>query len=128
MNNLLGNDTYVLEPLSRLPKIQWFSLQREDPGAVPFPGMIPLGDLLGDFSDTAYALSGLDLLVTVDTAVAHLAGAMGIPVLMLVSFIPDWRWMLEREDSPWYPSLRIYRQRQPKDWPDVIAKLAADLS
>lgn len=117
----------LLEPLAGLSGVQWFSLQRERSGELSWPGMVSLGDLLSNFSDTAYVLSGLDLLITVDTAVAHIAGAMGVPVLLLVSFIPDWRWMLQREDSPWYPNLRIYRQPRPQEWGQVITRLVRDL-
>ena len=62
-----------------------------------------------------------------DTSVAHLAGALGCPVWMLTPFAPDWRWMLDRKDTPWYPSMRLYRQHTPHDWDAVLAELAADL-
>ena len=81
-----------------------------------------------DFSDTAYALSGMDLVVTVDTALAHAAGALGIPTLLMVPFDPDWRWFLGRADSPWYPTLRIYRQPSPGDWDSVIRDILRDLT
>jgi ADP-heptose:LPS heptosyltransferase len=83
--------------------------------------------LLG-FANTAYALAGMDLLISVDTVLAHLAGAMGVPTLLLLPFIPDWRWMLGRADSPWYPSLRLYRQPAPGDWPAVIQAVVNDLT
>jgi hypothetical protein len=82
---------------------------------------------LGDWRDTADLISGLDLVIAVDTAVAHLAGALGRPVWLLQKFDADWRWLLDRTDSPWYPTLSIYRQPQPGDWPSVIAAVAADL-
>jgi ADP-heptose:LPS heptosyltransferase len=113
--------------LAALPQVAWHSFQREDCLEAPFSGIHPLGSLLSNFSDTAYALGAMDLVITVDTAVAHLAGAMGIPVLLLVTFIPDWRWMLERDDSPWYPTLRIYRQATPGDWEDVVRRVVTDL-
>ena len=84
--------------------------------------------MLSNFSDTAYALSGLDLVITVDTAIAHLAVALGIPTLLLVSSLPDWRWLMGREDSPWYPTLRIYRQSRAGDWASVLQQVARDLS
>jgi len=68
------------------------------------------GPELKDFCDTAALLGQLDLLVTVDTSVAHLAGALGRPVWLLLPRVPDWRWMLDRDDSPWYPSMRLFRQ------------------
>src|SRR5207249_4336721 len=81
-----------------------------------------------DFAETAAAMAHLDLVVTVDTAAAHLAGALGRPVWILLPFVPDWRWMLDRADSPWYPSARLFRQRRLGDWDDVIARMAAELS
>lgn len=116
-----------LVPLAALPQVAWHSFQREDGLEAPFSGIRSLGPLLSNFSDTACALSAMDLVITVDTAVAHLAGAMGIPVLLLVTFLPDWRWMLERDDSPWYPTMRIYRQATPGDWEGVIRRVVADL-
>jgi ADP-heptose:LPS heptosyltransferase len=92
------------------------------------PGIISLAPVLSNFSDTAYALSGMDLVITVDTALAHLAGALGVPTLLMVPFSPDWRWMLGREDSPWYPTMRIYRQPNPGDWETVIQQVVRDLS
>jgi ADP-heptose:LPS heptosyltransferase len=88
---------------------------------------LTLGDLLKGFPNTAYALSKMDLVITVDTVLAHLAGAMGIPTFLLLSFIPDWRWMLGREDSPWYPTVRLYRQFVPGDWGSVVLKVLSDL-
>ena len=83
--------------------------------------------LLNDFADTAEIISSLDLIITVDTAIAHLAGAMGKPVWILLPFNSDWRWMLGREDSPWYPSARLFRQEKLGDWGSVIDKVAVDL-
>lgn len=81
----------------------------------------------GDFLDTAAVIEQLDLVISVDTAVAHLAGALGKPVWMLNRFESEWRWMLEREDSPWYPTMRIFRQSRRGDWDDVIARVASAL-
>jgi hypothetical protein len=118
----------VLSPLAALPEIAWYSFQVDRQDEPPFPGIVSLEPLLSDFSDTAYALSSMDLVITVDTAVAHLAGAMGIPTFLLISSLPDWRWMMGRKDSPWYPTMRIYRQPTPGDWNGVIREVLADLT
>jgi len=81
-----------------------------------------------DFSDTAALIANLDLVITVDTAVAHLAGALGKPVWILNRFDSCWRWFREREDSPWYPSARLFRQPSPGEWKTVIEKVAEQLS
>jgi tetratricopeptide (TPR) repeat protein len=83
---------------------------------------------LTDFADTAALIAALDLVVSVDTSIAHLAGALGHPVWLLNRFDTDWRWLREREDSPWYPSLRIFRQEQPGDWDGVLARVRAALA
>ena len=88
---------------------------------------MPLSSLVSNFSDTAYALSHMDLVITVDTALAHLAGALGLPTFLMVPFSSEWRWQLHREDSPWYPTMRIYRQRMPGDWDSVVAQILTDL-
>jgi tetratricopeptide (TPR) repeat protein len=80
------------------------------------------------FADTAAVIENLDLVITSDTAVPHLAGALGRPVWTLLPFAPDWRWLLGREDSPWYPTMRLFRQKTPGDWPEVIARVAAALA
>jgi hypothetical protein len=118
----------VLQPLADLPGVVWHSFQPEPSGEPPFPGIIPFGPLLSSFSDTAYALLGMDLVITVDTAVAHLAGALGIPTFILVASLPDWRWLMGRDDSPWYPTMRIYRQQIHGDWRPVIQQVARDLT
>jgi hypothetical protein len=82
---------------------------------------------LTDFAETAAAISALDLVVSVDTAVAHLAGSLGKPVWLLAAHACDWRWMLDRKDSPWYPSLRIFRRRYQGDWSEVIDRVVAEL-
>jgi hypothetical protein len=80
-----------------------------------------------DFEDTAALIANLDLVITVDTSVAHLAGAMGKPVWVLITFMPDWRWLRTRTDSPWYPSVRLYRQQKDADWGEVVARVKDDL-
>lgn len=92
-----------------------------------WPELLPFGASLGDFSDTAALIEALDLVITVDTSVAHLAGALGRPVWILLPFCPDWRWMLDRADTPWYPTARLYRQNAPGAWQPVLARVRADL-
>jgi hypothetical protein len=90
----------------------------------------PIHDLapdLNDFADTAAVLGHLDLVISVDTAVAHLAGALARPVWLLTPFVPEWRWMLDRADSPWYPTMRLFRQAAPGDWAELMARVAAAL-
>ncbi|OGA37761.1 MAG: hypothetical protein A3G24_03605 [Betaproteobacteria bacterium RIFCSPLOWO2_12_FULL_62_13] len=84
-------------------------------------------DECNDLLDTAALIEQLDLVISVDTAVAHLAGALGKPVWMLNCFESEWRWMLNREDSPWYPTIKIFRQRKPGDWDEVVARVASAL-
>jgi ADP-heptose:LPS heptosyltransferase len=81
-----------------------------------------------DFSDTAALVANLDMVISIDTAVAHLAGALGKPVWTLLPFVPDWRWLLNRDDSPWYPTMRLFRQPSPGDWETVISRIQSDLS
>ena len=117
-----------LAPLFQVPGISFVSLQKDGP---PMPAEFPLIDpmpAVRDFADTAAIIANLDLVITVDTAVAHLAAAFGKPVWMLNRFDSCWRWFTGRRDSPWYPSMRIYRQPAPGDWESVIAELARDLS
>ncbi|MGA9946843.1 MAG: glycosyltransferase family 9 protein, partial [Xanthobacteraceae bacterium] len=91
------------------------------------PHLTSYAGLWSDFADAAAVIDGLDLVITVDTSVAHLAGAMGKPVFILLPFNSDWRWLLEREDSPWYPSARLFRQKQTEPWGDVILRVHAAL-
>jgi hypothetical protein len=116
-----------LAPLFQVPGPRFFSLQKDGP---PPPRHFPLTgfmDEMTDFADTAALIANLDLVISVDTAVAHLAGALGKPVWMLDRFDPCWRWLSGRRDSPWYPGLRLYRQPRPGDWETVIAEVASDL-
>ncbi|NVO16642.1 MAG: tetratricopeptide repeat protein [Rhodoplanes sp.] len=87
------------------------------------PDIVDLSDALGDFSDTAAAVAALDLVVTVDSAVAHLAGALARPTWLLTPHALDWRWLRDRADSPWYPTMRLIRQSRARDWSDVLARL-----
>jgi tetratricopeptide (TPR) repeat protein len=122
-----------LEPLSGIEGVQLFSLQKRPSPSPGMPGegrgegladLIDWTEELSDFADTAALIENLDLLITVDTAVAHLAGAMGKPVWVLLPFVPDWRWMLDRSDSPWYSTMRLFRQPSPGDWQTPIEQVA----
>ncbi len=96
-----------------------------------FAGRFPVvdaGPRLGDFYSTAALVCNLDLVITCDSAPAHLAGALGMPVWVALPFQPDWRWMLERTDSPWYPTLRLFRQEQPGDWHGVFRRIEQALA
>ncbi len=122
------------ENLAKIPNVRLISLQKND-------GVEQLADLppgmtvetLGDdfdagpdaFVDTAAAMECLDLVITSDTAVAHLAGALGRPAWVALKYVPDWRWLLDRRDSPWYPTMRLFRQPAPGDWPSVFAAILA---
>ena len=128
-----ANRSLALERLSPLFQSgdAWVSLQKEvresDQPALQASGLFDLTAELGDFADTAALISALDLVITVDTSVVHLAAALGKPVWLMVPFSPDFRWLLKREDSPWYPSLRLFRQQRLGDWEGVIARIGAAL-
>ncbi len=111
---------------------EWVCLQRDlRPGAAEAlrsAGIAFFGDALTDFAETAALIDRLDLVITVDTAVAHLAGAMGKPVWILLPLGPDWRWQMDRADSPLYASARLFRQTAPGDWSGVIAAVARELA
>lgn len=116
-----------LDALLAVPGPTWLSLQkgREAPAGSK---MVDLAPDLTDFAETAAALAHVDLVVTVDTSVAHLAGAIGVPTWILLPHAPDWRWLLAREDTPWYPSARLFRQRTPGDWTGVIDRVVAEVA
>jgi ADP-heptose:LPS heptosyltransferase len=122
--------THLTEVLS-LPNIDFVSIQREvqeqDAAILRNHGVLHLGGQFTSFADTAAVVALLDLVVAVDTSLAHLAGAMGKATALLVPFSPDWRWLLNRTDSPWYPSMRIFRQTAPGDWPGLAARLRDEL-
>lgn len=122
----------ALAPLYRLPRVALVSLQK-GPGQAqignywgPAP-LVNLGPEIADYSDTMAIFENLDLIVTVDTSVGHLAGAMGKPVWIMLPFAPDWRWLLDRSDSPWYPTARLFRQPAPGKWDPVIGAVYAAL-
>lgn len=121
-----------LEPLSGVPGIRLFSLQTElaleDAARLELLGIVDLGSGFDDFSGSAAAVQSMDLIVSVDTAMAHLAGALGKPVWTMLSAMPDWRWLLDRTDSPWYPTMRLFRQRRVSDWAQVVGEVSVALS
>jgi Tfp pilus assembly protein PilF len=122
-----------LDPLLGDPRVCYISLHtelREEDATVmaAHPDIIHFGSELQDFADTAAVIAQLDLVIAVDTAVAHLAGAMAKPVWLLLPFNPDFRWLLGRDDSPWYPTARLFRQPTPGDWRSVIARVREALA
>jgi len=120
--------------LSQLPeRFDWVSLQREvrdaDRQALELhPSIRHFGTELADFTDTAALCELMDLVISVDTSVAHLSGALGRPTWVLLPNVPDWRWLLDRDDSPWYSCLKLYRQRETSEWGPVIVRVARALS
>ena len=108
-----------------------FSLQVPASGelsaAFPPGSVADLAPALGDFADTAAVVANLDLVISVDTALAHLAGALARPVWLLLPYVPEWRWLLDRDDSPWYPTMRLFRQRRPGDWGGLVEHLTGVL-
>jgi ADP-heptose:LPS heptosyltransferase len=110
---------------------EFYNLTRDKrEGDTEFMAHFPITDLapqLRDFADLSRFVAQMDLIITVDTATAHLAGGMGKPVWNLLPFCPDWRWMLDRADSPWYPTMRLMRQQKPGDWIAVIDQIKNDL-
>ncbi len=121
-----------LLPLSFITGVQFYNFQKsiskEDLNEIPASMKIKnIAADFDDFYDTAAAIQNMDLIITVDTAVAHLAGALGKEVWTLIPFVPDWRWMLNREDTPWYPTMRLFRQPEYGDWDSVINKVICEL-
>ncbi len=121
----------LFQDLAALEGAQFFSLQ-VDPAAAEAQwlcanAVFDLGPGLSSYADTARCLADLDLLITVDTSVAHLAGALGRPVWTLLPACNDWRWLQDRENSPWYPSMRLFRQNELRNWRPVVERVAADL-
>jgi hypothetical protein len=119
-------------PLFSLEGVRFFSLQigvdpRQKETLFQNYPIIDTEDGLKDFADTAGLIHHLDLIISVDTAVVHLAGAMGKPVWVLLPMIPDWRWLLDRSDSPWYPSARLFRQKRRGEWEPVIREVRGNL-
>jgi tetratricopeptide (TPR) repeat protein len=115
-----------LAPLFEIPEIDFISLQKGSKAPAAF-GLTDFMDEMRDFADTAALVENLDLVISVDTSVAHLAGALGKPVWLLNRYDAEWRWLDGRTDSPWYPGMRLFRQAAPGDWAGVIAEVAAAL-
>jgi len=126
-------DLATLSQLASIPDVQFVRLQKTPPGSPPLPPPpgLPLVDHtadLTDFAETAALIANLDLVITCDTSVAHLAGAMGKPTWIALPFAAPWRWMTDRTDSPWYPTVRLFRQPRPGDWRTPIRQIAQELS
>jgi tetratricopeptide (TPR) repeat protein len=121
----------ALAPLFNIQGIDYYSLQKGEGAsqivANEIVNLVDHTELLHTFADTAALIANLDLVITVDTSVAHLAGAMGKPVWTMLRFVPDWRWGMNGEDSPWYPTMRLFRQNRPGDWKTVIERVAYEL-
>lgn len=117
-----------LADLLTLPGFHFIGLQKDIPKGHSPAGLFDLSPLLTDLAETAAAIEHLDLVISVDTAVTHLAGSLGRPVWTLLPYAPDWRWLLHREDSPWYPSMRLFRQPIPGDWTSVIQSIRRELA
>ncbi len=126
----------AFEPLARVPGVKLFSLQKglgteQLAGQALHFAVTDLGTSLdehtGAFQESAAVMKNLDLVITSDTALAHLAGALSVPVWVALGIVPNWRWLLEREDSPWYPTMRLFRQQHAGDWTAVFERMAAEL-
>jgi tetratricopeptide (TPR) repeat protein len=131
-DNLRSVSLAHFEGLTQIHGVQVYSLQlgagREQLTQAECKlSIVDLADRLGDFYNTAAIVSNLDLVISSDCATVHLAGAVGVPVWVAMPFAPDWRWMLEREDCPWYPTMRLFRQAMPHDWPGVFRRIQAAL-
>jgi len=133
----LGEKDILLEkfaPIANIPGVTLYSLQKsrqcEQLQHVNFK-VVDFGKELdenhGSFMDTAAIMKNLDLVITVDTSVAHLAGALNVPVWVFIIFGPDWRWLLDREDTPWYPSMRLFRAKKHNDWDNIINNMKTEL-
>src|ERR1700730_13242157 len=129
-----GAEAWSLSCSGRLfnPHFEFISLQKEvtdtERAGLDCAGVLHTGDALADFSDTAAQCVLMDFVISVDTSVAHLAGALGVPVWVLLAWASDWRWLLDRDDSPWYPSMRLFRQKARGDWSGVLERLELELT
>ncbi len=120
----------IFSKLLDIPGVTFVSLQKECPEGFSLsdPRLVDISSSLDDFHHTAALVSLLDLIITIDTSIAHLAGTMGKPAWLLLPFVPDWRWLLDRDDSPWYPSMRLFRQPSRNDWASVISRVQQQLA
>jgi tetratricopeptide (TPR) repeat protein len=121
-------------PLTRIPGTRWYGLQKGAAADQALAEGLPPGmdlSLIGvefeDFGDTAAAAACLDLILSIDTSVAHLSGALAKPTYLLLDYCSDWRWLLEREESPWYPTMRLFRQQRPGDWSAPLTRVGREL-
>jgi hypothetical protein len=123
----------TMAPVLRIPGLEFHALHKE----IPVPDQAWLAAqsrvtehqaALDDFADTAALIAHLDLVISIDTSVAHLGGALGVPVWIMLPFSPDWRWLRDGEGSPWYPTARLFRQTSRGDWDDVVRRVAQALS
>jgi hypothetical protein len=118
---LLGHSDVQFVSLQMGPQVSW-------PAAFATSELFDPNPEIHDFADSAALVAELDLVITVDTAAAHLAGALGRPVWVLLPYVPDWRWGLGRETSPWYPTMRLFRQAKPGDWTETLSSVSAAFS
>lgn len=121
----------AFRPLAALPGVTLFSLHRQPPERDPLVPLVDLGpdlDAEGAFLDTAAVMKNLDLVISADTSPAHVAGALGVPVWVALPLVPDWRWLLGRTDSPWYPTARLFRQTRWGEWGDVVAAMEREMA
>ena len=118
-------------PLVKIEGVKLYGLQKEVSGQLTElaanMGIRCLGEQFKDFSDTAAAIENMDLVISVDTSVLHLAGAMGKPAWALIPFVPDWRWLLDRQDCPWYPTMKLFRQKERGNWDELFARVSQQL-
>jgi hypothetical protein len=122
----------LFDALTQLSHVRLISLQKEDGGQVgaAHAAIVDLGEIdteHGPFMDTAAIMMNLDLVITSDTSIVHLAGALGVPVWVALQMVQDWHWLLDRSDSPWYPRMRLFRQKQLGDWAGVFEEIEAAL-
>jgi len=121
----------ILKGLFEARNVSFYSLNRDqregDDEILKRYGVVDLASKIDDFSDSARLIRQMDLVITCDTSTAHLAGGLGVPVWTLLPFAPDWRWMMGRSDTPWYPTMKLFRQQEPRAWDEVIARVRREI-